>query len=94
MVEAFPVYSVHQHAMAPMVLLDLLEAGGNDHRAEVAAGLAWLDEHPEVSEELISDEAGLVWRKVGRRSRARRPEPWPPPRPAYVGAGTCRVSTC
>jgi hypothetical protein len=66
-VEAFPVYSVHQHAMAPMVLLDLWEAGGHDHRAEVAAGLGWLDRHPEVAEELISDETGLVWRKVGRR---------------------------
>ena len=53
--------------MAPMVLLDLWEAGGNDHRADVAAGLGWLDQHPEVAEELISDEAGLVWRKVGRR---------------------------
>jgi hypothetical protein len=66
-VEAYPVYSVHQHAMAPMVLLDLWEAGGHDHRAEVAAGLGWLDRHPEVREELIVDEAGLVWRKVGRR---------------------------
>jgi hypothetical protein len=66
-VEPFPVYSVHQHAMAPMVLLDLQEAGGADHRSDIAAGLAWLDRHPEVSEELISDEAGLVWRKAGRR---------------------------
>jgi hypothetical protein len=66
-VERFPVYSVHQHAMAPMVLLDLWEAGGTDHRAEVAKGLGWLDRHPEVPAELISDDAGLVWRKVGRR---------------------------
>ena len=30
-VEGYPVYSVHQHAMAPMALLDLAEAGGTDH---------------------------------------------------------------
>ena len=60
-----PVRSVHQHALAPMALLDLLEAGGGDHRAAVAAGLAWLDRHPEVVEEVVSDRFGLVWRKVG-----------------------------
>jgi hypothetical protein len=66
-VESYPVYSVHQHAMAPMVLFDLWEAGGSDHRGEIAAGLAWVDTHPEVLEELVSPRFGLVWRKVGRR---------------------------
>jgi hypothetical protein len=66
-VERYPVYSVHQHAMAPMVLRDLFEAGGDDHRREVAAGLAWLLEPAETAEEMISERFGLVWRKVGRR---------------------------
>ncbi|WP_448059314.1 hypothetical protein [Cellulomonas hominis] len=66
-VEGFPVYSVHQHAMAPMALLDLHEAGGADHTAAVGRGLDWLDTHPEVLEELVSPRYGLVWRKVGRR---------------------------
>jgi len=66
-VEGYPVYSVHQHAMAPMALLDLAEAGGGDHRAELAKGLRWLDSHPEVVEELVSERLGVVWRKVGRR---------------------------
>ncbi len=41
-VEGYPVYSVHQHAMAPMALLDLREAGGTDHIhvARQGAGLA------------------------------------------------------
>jgi hypothetical protein len=82
-VEAFPVYSVHQHAMAPMVLFDLLEAGGHDHRDAIAAGLGWLDEHPEVTGALIDDEAGLVWRKVGRR------EPHKAAR--AIGAATTRL---
>lgn len=66
-VEEFPVYSVHQHAMGPMVLLDLLEAGGDDHRNEIACGLGWLTSHPEVIEELVSDRFNLIWRKVARR---------------------------
>jgi hypothetical protein len=66
-VERYPVYSVHQHAMAPMVLFDLWDAGGDDHRAEIVAGLGWIDAHPEVVEELVSERFGLVWRKVGRR---------------------------
>ena len=66
-VERFPVYSVHQHAMAPMILADLAEAGGVDHLDEVAAGLQWLASPPETAEEMVSDRFGLVWRKVGRR---------------------------
>jgi hypothetical protein len=66
-VERYPVYSVHQHAMAPMVLLDLWEAGGADHRRAVARGLEWLRTHPETLDELVSERHGLVWRKVGRR---------------------------
>lgn len=66
-VERYPVYSVHQHAMAPMVLFDLWEAGGDDRRAEIVAGLTWIDDHPEVVEELVTERHGLVWRKVGRR---------------------------
>ncbi|MGH3509583.1 MAG: hypothetical protein ACRDPI_05060, partial [Nocardioidaceae bacterium] len=66
-VEPYPVYSVHQHAMAPMVLFDLVEAGGTDHAGAVAAGLTWLTAHPEVMEELVSERHPVVWRKVGRR---------------------------
>jgi exopolysaccharide biosynthesis WecB/TagA/CpsF family protein len=66
-IEGYPVYSVHQHAMAPMALLELREAGGPDHRAAVAAGLGWLLERPESATDLIADELGVVWRKVGRR---------------------------
>lgn len=65
-VEGYPVYSVHQHAMAPMALLDLLEAGGVDYRAALAKGLRWLDSRPETDEPMISEADGVIWRKVGR----------------------------
>ncbi|QCW50788.1 hypothetical protein FE634_10875 [Nocardioides dongxiaopingii] len=66
-VERYPVYSVHQHSMAPMVLMDLADAGGPDRRAEIAAGVHWLDRHPEVVEDVVHERHRLVWRKVGRR---------------------------
>ena len=66
-VEGYPVYSVHQHAMAPMALFDLQEAGGDDHRAAAVAGLRWLQVRPETDAELLDGTTGAIWRKVGRR---------------------------
>lgn len=65
-VEGYPVYSVHQHAMAPMALLDLREAGGADHRDAAVKGLHWIDSRPETSEPMVSLQDGVIWRKVGR----------------------------
>ena len=70
-VERFPVYCVHQHAMAPMALFDLATAAGDDHRAAIVRGLSWLDTHPEVLPDLVSQGRGQVWRKVGRREPAK-----------------------
>ena len=64
----YPVYSVHQHAMAPMALLELAEAGGDDHRAAVASGLNWLRAHPEAPEGLVDADAGVIWRNRSTRS--------------------------
>jgi hypothetical protein len=66
-VEGYPVYSVHQHAMGPMALFDLYEAGGADHRQAITSGLSWLTSHPEVNEALLDEASGVIWRKVGRR---------------------------
>ena len=67
-VEPYPVYSVHQDAMAPMALLDLMDAGGADHLAEIARGWAWLESCPELDGgSLIDEQAGYIWRKVARR---------------------------
>lgn len=66
-VENYPVYSVHQHAMAPMALLELREAGGADHTLAIVKGLRWLNEHPETSASVVCFEKGVIWRKVARR---------------------------
>jgi hypothetical protein len=68
-VEGYPVYTVHQHAMGPMALLDLTEAGGGDYAEPIRRGLTWLDGPPELgadAEPMVLDEAGVTWRKVYR----------------------------
>lgn len=84
-VEGYPVYSVHQHAMAPMALLDLQEAGGTDYRAAVAKGLRWIDERPETKEPMVSVADGVIWRKVGRSE--------PPKFVRTISAATTAIKT-
>lgn len=66
-VEGYPVYSVHQHGMGPMALLDLREAGGHDRLRNVISGLAWFERHPEISTSVVCEDENVIWRKVGRR---------------------------
>ncbi len=73
LVEGYPVYSVHQHAMAPTALFDLAEAGGTDFATEIRRGLRWMTEVPELAgpdgtprEPMIREELGVTWRKVYR----------------------------
>jgi hypothetical protein len=70
-VEGYPVYSVHQHAMAPMALLDLAEAGGQGHTDAICRGLRWLARPPETSADLIPGEPPVIWRKVARGDPAK-----------------------
>lgn len=66
--EHYPVYAVHQDAMAPMALFALADAGGPDHRIAIERGLDWLRGAPELDgESLIDERAGLIWRKTARR---------------------------
>ncbi|MFJ3923373.1 hypothetical protein [Streptomyces sp. NPDC090022] len=72
-VEGYPVYSVHQHAMAPTALFDLAEAGGTDFGPAIRRGLRWMTEVPEICgpdgtprESMIREDYGVTWRKVYR----------------------------
>lgn len=67
-VEGYPVYAVHQDAMAPMALLILGEVGGRDFSREIRLGLDWLETSPELNgRSLIDAKNDLIWRKVARR---------------------------
>ena len=65
-VEGYPVYSVHQHSMAPMALLDLADAGGPAHLDAICRGLAWLESRPESAVDLVIEDPPVIWRKVAR----------------------------
>jgi hypothetical protein len=68
-VEGYPVYAVHQDAMAPMALFALQEATPESNfDGAVARSLSWLVRAPELAgRSLIDDQADIIWRKVGRR---------------------------
>ncbi len=70
-VEGYPVHSVHQHAMAPMALLDLAEAGGHPHLRAICRGLDWLARPAETTEDLVLDDPPVIWRKVARNDPAK-----------------------
>jgi hypothetical protein len=67
-IEGYPVYTVHQHAMGPMALLDLAEAGGGDYAESIRKGLRWLLGPAELGggEPMLLDDEGLTVRKVFR----------------------------
>jgi hypothetical protein len=67
-IEGYPVYAIHQDAMAPMALLALGAAGGPVMDAHIERGLSWLAAAPELTGgSLIDPAARMVWRKVARR---------------------------
>lgn len=66
-IEGYPVYAIHQDAMAPMALFALKNAGGTDFTGEIRKGLDWLVKSPEIRASLIDEKADLIWRKVARR---------------------------
>jgi hypothetical protein len=72
-IEGYPVYTVHQHAMGPMALFDLAEAegrvGAGDYGRAIRRGLNWINGPAELGtggEPMVHDEQGVTWRKVYR----------------------------
>ena len=72
-VEGYPVYSVHQDAMAPMAMFALRKASGDDHGRSIDRGVQWLMHPPELAARageahgvLVDGDAQLIWRKVAR----------------------------
>ena len=62
---SYPVYSVHQHGMAPMAFRTLTLAGGPDLSGAVEAGRAWLSRN-ELGVDLVDRRAGTIWRSIVR----------------------------
>lgn len=63
-VQRYPVYSVHQHAMGPMALIALEEFLGEDFRVPINEGLKWINGANELGKDLEEAELGVVWRCI------------------------------
>ena len=60
--EGYPVFSVHQHAMGPMTLFALGEAAQCDFSPWIYRGLNWINAKNELQFNMEDDSAQLVWR--------------------------------
>ena len=83
--ERYPVYAVHQDAMAPMALMAAASAARTNYDEAIGRGLEWLWGAPEIGgRSLVDRGAGLIWRKVARREPAKLSR--------YVQAAISKVS--
>jgi hypothetical protein len=62
--EEYPVFSVHQHGMAPMTLFALGKASGTNFDSWIYKGLNWITRHNELSVNMEDSAASLIWRCV------------------------------
>ncbi len=66
-IEGYPVYSVHQDAMALMALLPATRLRLGDYREPLTAGLRWVRGANELRESMVDEGAGLIYRAIQRR---------------------------
>lgn len=60
--EGYPVFSVHQHAMGPMTLFALGEAAQCDFSPWIYRGLQWINSANELGFNMEDDSAQVIWR--------------------------------
>lgn len=75
LVERYELYTVHQAAMAPLVLLPAIERGVPQAAEAIERGLSWLNGNNELRTEMVLHNPFFTYRSLGRRGpyqRARR----------------------
>jgi hypothetical protein len=60
--EGYPVFSVHQHAMGPMTMFALGEAAQIDFTPWIYRGLQWINSANELAFNMEDDSAQVIWR--------------------------------
>ena len=60
----YPVYSVHQHGMAPMGLLAVEEATGQSFKQFIYKGLSWVYGANELGADMRDGAESLIWRCI------------------------------
>ena len=65
-IEGYPVYSVHQDAMAVMALLPATWLGIGDYREALTSGVQWINGTNELGQSMVNRRAGVIYRSVQR----------------------------
>lgn len=60
----YPVYSVHQHGMAPLALFAVADALRADFTTPIYRGLQWIAAQNELGRELRDQSASIIWRCI------------------------------
>lgn len=63
-ISRYPIYSVHQHGMGPMMLFAASEAANVDFSAAIAKSLAWVDGNNELKLDMVDTSLSLIWRCI------------------------------
>jgi len=66
-IDWYPVFSVHQDGMGPMVLLEVGEALEMDFQEPVERSLKWIFGTNELNVPMVDWELGMVWRALRRK---------------------------
>jgi len=62
--DMYPVFSVHQEAMAPMALFPLAESTGRSFDEAIYRGLEWISGANELETDMRDFTHNLVWRRI------------------------------
>ena len=60
----YPVYSMHQDALAPLALLGIGERTGQDFEEAVNYGIVWLSRNNEIDIPMISPSLQVIWEGI------------------------------
>jgi len=71
----YPVFSVHQYALAPMALFALGEAAQSDFRVWIHKGVRWIFGDNELEHDLRDFSANVIWDSLRRRDGLRHLRP-------------------
>ena len=66
--EKYPVYSVHQEAMAPMGFYEYEKASGISYSVNIDKGIQWMAR----DSRLIDTKNGIIWRGIQRKNRTQK----------------------
>ncbi len=67
LVDYYPVYSVHQHSMAPFFLLEAIDQGYPEFREPLLSGFRWVLGGNELGVSMVAGEQRIIWRSAVRR---------------------------